>query len=213
MNQLAAFLPAAVLFACTPGANNLLSFHNGARQGVFAAFKAVSGRCLAYILMIGFVVAGLGKILETSEMVFQTIKWLGVIYLIWLGIVMIRTPVPAGDSTVCGSDGTETQSKRFWVSARKEFMVAMANPKAILLFGALLPQFIDPSIDVSYGSQMLILGLTYALLEWFTATLYACMGKAAVAGKNGLGRMAIVQKVSGTMLVAIAGMLAFTRRT
>ena len=211
INQLAAFLPAAILFACTPGANNLLSFQNGASHGVLIAFQAVAGRCVAYVIMVTLVVAGLGKILETSELVFQTIKWLGVIYLAWLGISMIRTSGQRKNNPE--EIVSQASGRGVWTHVRREFIVAMANPKAILLFGALLPQFIDSSSELSYGTQMMLLGLIYSVMEWCTATLYAFMGKAATSGSGGIKRMIALQRFSGVILLGISGMLAFSKRS
>lgn len=88
LSQLSLFIPAAMLVALSPGANNLLAFANGSRQGVKLAIIALLGRCLAFVLMIGMVIVGLGALLEASELAFQIVKWAGVAYLSYLGMKM-----------------------------------------------------------------------------------------------------------------------------
>lgn len=87
--QLLLFLPAAAIVAVSPGANNLLAFANGSRQGLLPTVVGLSGRCTAFALMIAMVIVGLGALLEASEPAFQIIKWVGVLYLAYLGVRMM----------------------------------------------------------------------------------------------------------------------------
>ncbi|MGH8448928.1 LysE family translocator [Pseudomonas sp.] len=213
LQQVLTFLPAAVVIACVPGANNLLSFENGARWGIKVAVYAVLGRCLAYALMIGLVVAGLGRLLEASEVAFLTIKWVGVAYLLWIGIGMLRSS-PASQANTTSSIHSPTGGRaNTFIQARKDFLVALGNPKAVLLFSALLPQFVVQSSETSYSTQMAILGLIYSMVEWGTASLYSILGKLAVVGTPTVKRLSLVQRVSGSMMLLMAGALAFTKRS
>lgn len=206
--QLATFIPAAFFIACVPGANNLLSLQTGAQWGIKTAMQAVAGRCVAYALMVALVVAGLGQLLEASEFWFQCIKWLGALYLAWIGIAMLRSKPAQADSVAT------VQVANAWAHARKDFWVAMANPKAILLFSALLPQFVVQDSGLSYSSQMMVLGILYTIIESLTATGYAVVGRAAIsAGKPSAQRLLMVQRVSGSMMIFMAGVLALSRRS
>ncbi|GAA2605757.1 hypothetical protein GCM10009863_19110 [Streptomyces axinellae] len=80
-----AFLPAALLLAATPGANQLLTLRNGLRHGPAPAISASVGRFRAFALMVAAVAAGLGAVLTASEVAFGIVKWCGVVYLLWLG--------------------------------------------------------------------------------------------------------------------------------
>ncbi|WP_161866115.1 LysE family translocator [Pseudomonas yangonensis] len=210
LQQLATFLPAAIAIACIPGANNLLSLESGARLGMRVAVFAVLGRCVAYAVMIGLVVAGLGQLLAISEWTFFAIKWLGVLYLAWIGIGMLRSRT---DQLSSDREEAITINESIFSQARKDFLVAMGNPKAILLFSALLPQFVIQDSQTSYSMQMAVLGGIYSLVEWVTASLYAALGRISVAGASGAGRLQYVQKVSGCMLLCMAGALSLTRRS
>jgi len=103
--QLLLFLPAAALVAASPGANNLLAFANGSRHGFLLAVVALLGRCSAFALLIAMVIGGLGALLEASEATFQAIKWGGVLYLIYLGIQMMRSK---GDTQAEGEAGSRS---------------------------------------------------------------------------------------------------------
>lgn len=87
----AAFFPAAVLLAATPGANQLLALRNGLRHGPRAAVGASLGRFGAFALMVAAVAAGLGALLTASEVAFSVVKWGGVAYLAWLGVRTVAT--------------------------------------------------------------------------------------------------------------------------
>src|SRR5690242_11146040 len=90
-HQWVVFLPAAVLVAASPGANNLLALTNGMRGGLAPAVAALAGRLAAFVIMILLVAAGLGALLAASEVAFTAIKWAGVAYLLWLGVRLWRS--------------------------------------------------------------------------------------------------------------------------
>lgn len=214
MSQLLIFIPAAIAIACIPGANNLLSFQNGMNWGVKAAIQAVFGRCVAYTVIILLVVAGLGQLLETSEFAFQCIKWMGVIYLVWIGISMFRTTPIQVKSQIKQSMGKNSGEKAtHWSLIIREFIVAMANPKAILLFSALLPQFVVPSQTTSYMIQLLMLGGLYTVIEWITASIYACLGQVVTSGSPSIKRLLIVQRISGSLMMCMSVLLACSKKS
>lgn len=100
--QILIFLPAAAVVAASPGANNLLPFANGSRHGFLPATIALLGRCLAFTIMIAMVIAGLGALLEASELAFQIVKWVGVAYLAYLGIRMMFDRVHGSAGSTAG---------------------------------------------------------------------------------------------------------------
>ncbi|MFQ3544608.1 LysE family translocator [Halobacillus rhizosphaerae] len=170
-------IPAAFLMASVPGANQILSLRNGLRKGAKTAIIAVSGRFTAFALMILAVSLGLNAILQTSTLVFMIIKWVGVIYLAWLGIkTILSSQKEYEDERIesSGSEATEDPPKA-WQYVKQEFMVAAANPKALLLFTVFLPQFIS-SDSGGFGRQILVVGAVYILIEFICATAYAMIG-------------------------------------
>jgi threonine/homoserine/homoserine lactone efflux protein len=203
--QLLIFLPAAAIVAASPGANNLLAFANGSRHGFLPAALALLGRCLAFALMIAMVIGGLGALLEASEAAFQIIKWGGVLYLIYLGIQMVLSrPEPQKHGQII--------ARSSYALARREFLVAMTNPKAVLLFTAFVPQFIVPADAGSFTVQLIVFGTIYVAVEFVAAMGWAFAGSSIRALRPSAKRLTAINRVSGFMMLGAAGVLATTRR-
>lgn len=203
--QLVFFVPAAIVVALSPGANNLLAFANGSRQGAIPATIALLGRCLAFVLMIGMVIIGLGALLEASELAFQIVKWVGVAYLAYLGVKMfLDRDTHQGDAANASVSGLQL--------AKREFIVAMSNPKAVLLFTAFVPQFIETSDGSSFTAQLMVLGLIYIVIEFFAAIVWAVSGAAIRSLKPSARKLILMNKITGALMLGAAAMLATTKR-
>lgn len=206
----AAFVPAAFVMAAIPGANQLLALRNGLRHGPGRAIVGTAGRFTAFALMVIAVAAGLGAILVASQVAFSVIKWSGVAYLIFLGV---RTIVTAG------RDGVDTTAKTglpasAWRLIRQEFVVAASNPKALILFTAFLPQFIEHAQFTARGGAgplvgpLLAVGLAYIAVEFCCACGYAALGgRIGVAGIKARTRRWL-DRGTGTAMLGLAGWLA-----
>jgi threonine/homoserine/homoserine lactone efflux protein len=163
--QLAVFLPAAALVALPPGANNLLAMQHGMRFGVTEAVIALTGRITAFAVMLGLAAAGLAAVLTRSQTMFELLKGAGVAYLAYLGIRRLVAPPVTADSLIAAGR---------MVRAPREFLTVAANPKALLLFTAFLPQFVDPAEPAA--GQLLVLGALYIAIELVAATGWAFAG-------------------------------------
>ena len=202
--QVALFLPAAVLVAASPGANNLLSLTHGIRVGMLPTVISLAGRFSAAASMIVAVALGLGAILETSEALFTIIKWIGVAYLAWLGVRMILSEAsPTGGES-------ETESVSLTDLVRREFTVALTNPKAPLLFTAFLPQFVRT--DAPFAAQMMALGAVYIGVEFCAACGYAYAGTLVRKLEMTPRRSRIINRTTGGMMLGAAALLATTKR-
>ncbi|WPC04058.1 LysE family translocator [Pseudomonas benzenivorans] len=162
------FIPACFALNLAPGPNNLLSLHNAARQGLRVACLAACGRLLAFAGMIALAASGLALVLQASAGLFLIIKLLGAAYLFWLALQLWRTPAAGLE------DEPGAPRQALWSLCRQEFWVAAGNPKAILIFTAFLPQFVDSQQAVA--PQFAVLGLAFLLLEWLAVLLYALAG-------------------------------------
>ena len=163
------FIPACFALNMAPGPNNLLSMANAKRYGFRAACYAGIGRLIAFMGMISLAATGLATILYTSEKLFLIIKIVGGLYLIWLAFQLWTADPSDSGSEALGE-------KSLFQLTRQEFFMAAGNPKAILIFTAFLPQFVDPAGSV--GFQFSILGGLFLLLEWVAIAGYAYFGKA-----------------------------------
>lgn len=205
--QLLLFLPAAAIVAVSPGANNLLAFANGSRQGLLPTVVGLSGRCTAFALMIAMVIVGLGALLEASEPAFQIIKWVGVLYLAYLGVRMMI-------GRDCHEDGASVfQPVDAYSLARREFMTAMTNPKAILLFTAFVPQFIVAGTGASFTAQFVVLSAIYIAVEFIAAIGWALAGSIIRSLHPSKRKLSIINHITGAMMLGAAALLATARRT
>lgn len=164
---LSLFIPACFALNMAPGPNNLLSVSNTTRYGYRRACIAGVGRLLAFGGMIALAAAGLSVVLHTSQWLFYAIKILGAAYLLYLAWQLWRTNTEAEAAINSAPIGQ-------LALARQEFLVAAGNPKAILLFTAFLPQFVDPSQPIA--AQFALLGALFLLLECVAISAYAYMG-------------------------------------
>jgi threonine/homoserine/homoserine lactone efflux protein len=162
------FIPACFALNMAPGPNNLLSLGNATRHGFGTACLAGAGRLLAFGGMIALASAGLAAVLHTSELLFHAIKIAGALYLFWIAWQLWRAPVDTAEAA-------ERPPASLTALARQEFLVAAGNPKAILIFTAFLPQFVDPAGDVA--AQFTVLGASFLLLEVVAIAIYAWMGR------------------------------------
>jgi threonine/homoserine/homoserine lactone efflux protein len=161
------FLPACFAINLAPGPNNLLSINVAARHGFMAAFVGGMGRLVAFAVMLVLAATGLAVVLHASEWFFLAIKLAGAAYLIWLAIQLWRSDAPTIDTT-------QQEEASLARVARREFLVAAGNPKAILVFTAFLPQFVD--IAKPMLPQFAVLGASFLVLEWFAIALYSWAG-------------------------------------
>ncbi|MDI2590713.1 LysE family translocator [Pseudomonas sp. 681] len=161
------FLPACFALNMAPGPNNLLSVSNSTRYGYRRACVAGVGRLLAFAGMIALAAAGLSAVLHTSEWLFDAIKIVGAAYLLYMAWKLWHANTEAEQQV-------NTPTVGIVALARQEFLVAAGNPKAILLFTAFLPQFVDPARPVA--PQFAVLGVLFLLLEWVAISAYAYMG-------------------------------------
>lgn len=195
------FLPACFALNMAFGPSNLLAMSNAARQGIWAAISASLGRVLAFVPMIAIAGIGLGAVLQTSAWLFLAIKWLGAAYLVWLGVKLLRAPAPAA-----GAEGAPALS--WWRLVRQEFVVAAGNPKAILIFTAFFPQFVEPE---HYVTSFISIGAIFLVLEVVAVALYAALGLRV--GRWWSGRvLPWFNRVSGAAMVGFGAMLALMKR-
>lgn len=197
------FAPACFAINMAFGPNNLLSLTNAARIGIAPAILAAAGRIVSFAAMIAIAGIGLGAVLAASETVFTLVKYAGAAYLVWIGINLIR----AGAPLMREEAGAPRSSLRNLTL--QELWVAAGNPKAILVFTAFFPQFVDPT---SYALSFTILGATFLAFETIAIVVYSFIG--AKLGRYMRDGRALkwFNRTSGAMMIGFGVMLMFTRR-
>lgn len=136
--------------------------------------------------------------LSASRYGFTAIKWGGVLYLIWLGIKMISATFGAGKDPVTAKRSTLRQ---LWL---RGFITSAANPKAVVFFAALFPQFIDPSLPIF--DQVLLLGLTYLIIDGLFLSAYG-IGAGWLATRLNARLRPWIDRVAGASLFGAAILL------
>ncbi|MBF8190190.1 LysE family transporter [Nonomuraea sp. K274] len=198
------FIPAAILVSLIPGANQLLGLSNAVRHGTTYALAGIAGRLSAFVVLIGLVVVGLGALLATSATALALIKWVGVAYLTWIGISCLRrawrAPIASAAPAAAGRQGLRPL-------VVNEFVVALSNPKAMLLFAALLPQFTSAS-GTAAGTQIALLGATYLAIELIVGFGYIAVGSGIGATAISAGTLRKIDLGSGVCFLSLAGLLA-----
>ena len=206
ISTLLVFSLVALIAIATPGPTVLLALANGSRFGVRRSLAGMAGAVVSDFVLVGAVALGLGALLAASEFWFSVLKYAGALYLAWLGWRLLRSRGGLDMSAAAGGDAGGTARAVF----SKCFLVAVTNPKGYLFCSALLPQFIDPAQP--QGPQYLVIALVFAGLDFLVMFAYAAIGAHAI---RLLHRRAVLwlDRCCGGALLALAGSLAFYRRT
>ena len=205
LENLLIFVPACFALNMAPGPNNLLSVAKATRDGFWISTIAGVGRLLAFIGMIAIAATGLAAVLQASLIAFYAIKFIGAAYLFYLAFQLWQAKT--GEQVKDISRAT----KSLFALARQEFLVAAGNPKAILIFTAFLPQFID--IAEPTAPQFLTLGAVFLGLEWIAIAAYACIGSHLRRWFAEPKRQQVFNRVCASLL-GVAGMgLLVARRS
>ena len=203
LDSLLLFVPACFALNMAFGPNNILSVNVGAKHGVRAAMLAALGRLIAFVIMIAVAALGMGALLMASEIAFTAAKLLGAVYLVWLGFKMLFAEAePQSERPEVGVNGIRS-------FMRKEFVIAIGNPKAILIFTAFFPQFVMPT---SYWRSFLVLGAIFLALELVAVAIYAFAGtRLSVVMRDARGARWI-NRISGSTMISFGILLAAARR-
>lgn len=190
------YVAAVLLLMSTPGPSQLLMLSNSMANGFQRSLATAAGDLTANVLQMLAASLGLGALILLSEHAFTIIKWLGVAYLLWMGIGKIRN----------AGRGTLRQQQRAPVSTLwlQGFITSAANPRAVLFFAALFPQFI--SSEGAFWTQFAILGLTYIVLDGLFLSAYG-VGATWMAKRATGTAKTWLDRLSGGFLVAAAVLL------
>lgn len=155
-----------------PGPSMLLALTHGMKYGAKRTIASALGNVSITFVQAAISIAGLGAVLIASEGLFTIIKWAGAAYIVYVGISVWRSP----DVIVSRESGPHLQSKP---PLRKMFLqaalVTAGNPKAIVFFTAVFPQFIDPA--AAYIPQFGVLMGTGGIIAFGCFMLYAVGGQ------------------------------------
>jgi len=194
------FVAACIVIVIVPGPTVTLIIANSLRHGTHAGMLNIAGTQLGFACMIAIVLAGLASLIDTMGVWFDYVRLAGAAYLAWLGIKLLRA-----SGTLTAMQNAPKPRVGFFAQG---FLVAISNPKALLLFGALFPQFIDPAGD--YVTQVLLLGLTAMAIALVFDSAYAILtGRAGALLSQ--RRVRLLSQASGLCLIGGSAWLALAR--
>lgn len=203
---------AVTLLTClSPGPNVLLMISTGLRSGSRAALTVVAGIMVASFVYLAVAAGGVIAAVTASPLLFALIRYAGAAYLLYLGLRLIiaawRTPAPDPDAPSATDPSSAAQGQYFW----QGFVTHISNPKAVLFWTAVLPQFIDTSVPVT--AQVISLGLLGMAID---AVVLAAYGLSAAAARHSLLTAALARwldLVAGIVFTILGVMLALMHRS
>ena len=183
----------------TPGPSQLLMLSNSGVHGFKRSLATAAGDLSANALQMLAAGLGLAAVIAASATALSVIKWAGVAYLIWLGVRMIRRAKrddPASDAL-----RKKTTLKGLWMQG---FLTSAANPKAVVFFAALFPQFI--ASELAFCPQFLILSATYICIDGLFLSAYGLGSSWIVKRFKGNARV-WVERIGGGFMIGAAVLL------
>ena len=195
------FVLASALLILTPGPNVALIVANSVAYGARYGLLTVLGTTMAVVVHLLLVGIGLQEALGVIGTVFEYVRWLGVAYLLYLGITTWRAP-PADLAAV------QAQPRSVHLMIARAFAVSLTNPKVLLFYGAFFPQFLSPLRPA--GPQIWILCLTFITVALMIDTLWVTAAARARVAIAAHGRLR--NRISGGLLIGAGLGLALARR-
>lgn len=195
------YLVAAIGLSLTPGPNSLLALTHGALHGHRRTLYTVAGGALGFVAVIALSMLGIGALLQASASALLVLKWVGGAYLVWLGVQLWRAP-PLNLQAVGGAPFPR-RSQLF----RQGLFAAVSNPKALLFYGAFLPQFIDPAR--SLWLQFAVMAGTFAVIECVVEVVLARLAHRVRPALERFGKR--FNRVCGVAFAAMGVALPLTR--
>ena len=193
-----AFIVVAAALACTPGVDWAYTIAAGLRQRSFV--PAVAGLCGGYVLHTVLLVAGLAALLAGMPGVLGWITLAGAAYLLWLGVGTLRSWRGASFGAAAGG-GSGTQLRTFL----QGMGTSGINPKGLLFYVALIPQFVTADASLPVPVQSGLLGMTFVALAGLVYTAVALLSRTLLQSRPGAARG--VTLASGIIMVALGAVL------
>jgi threonine/homoserine/homoserine lactone efflux protein len=205
--HLLAFALTAFVVIVIPGPSVLFVVSRALVLGRSGALTTVVGNSLGEYVQVMAVAFGVGAVVERSVMLFTAIKLCGAAYLVYLGVQAIRHRRAL--STLMGEGSVPGGRMR---TLREGFVVGVANPKSVVFFAAILPQFVDPA-EGSLTLQLLLLGAVFLLIALVSDSLWAiAAGTARIWLARSPERLRYLGGLGGVAMIGIGVRLAATGR-
>ncbi|MFT3665227.1 LysE family translocator [Piscinibacter sp.] len=195
----------------TPGPAALTCVNHGVQHGARRTLATVLGGTVSSFVLMSVSAFGLWEVLTASERAFDLLRLLGVAYLIWLGVHTWRGRHAAVPAPVAARRPVVVPTRHSPLPLfRTGFLVGISNPKDLLFFGALFPQFLDPSQP--RAAQTAVLFITWMVVDGTVMSTYAAVGQRLMVPLSHPVRARHFQRLSGAALMLAGGLLATQAR-
>lgn len=206
-DRLLAFAVVSLVFVAIPGPSVLFTISRALALGRRPALLTVIGNAAGVYVHVIAVALGIGVIVERSIAVFTVLKLAGAAYLVYLGVQAIRHR-----RSLAGMLGENVAMRRPRRVLADGFIVGVTNPKSIVFFAAVLPQFVDPS-NGSIPTQLLILGVVSIVAALVSDSVWAVVaGTARQWFASSPRRLTAIGGTGGLIMVGLGAQLAITGR-
>jgi threonine/homoserine/homoserine lactone efflux protein len=195
-----AFVAATTILMLIPGPNVALIVSNSVAYGARYGLVTVGGTTSAMIVQLAIADFGMTEVLGTLGRWFEWLRWIGVAYLIYLGVTHWRAPV---------ADLTKTapEPKSARAIYTRALLVSLTNPKLLLFYGAFFPQFV--SVDRPVGMQIVVLSATFIAVSVVLDGSWALIASRARKALTSHGRLR--NRITGGLLIAAGTALGVAR--
>jgi threonine/homoserine/homoserine lactone efflux protein len=199
------FIGTVLILTLTPGPSVLLVTANSMKFGKKKTTGTILGDLSANLVQIILASAGLATIVISSGELFQSIKWFGVLYLIYMGAKKILVEP---DFEINALSRKQKSFKSLYIEG---FLMSAANPKAIVFFAALFPLFINK--DLPFLEQAAILAITFLVLDGLTLLIYTHFATKLKEYLENKRKASLQNKIVGSLLILSGFMLSLVQRT
>ncbi len=200
------YLIATVLIILAPGPSVLFTIARAIAWGRLAAIATVIGNAFGMFLVSVLVAFGLGPLLQSSKLFYNGIQWAGGAYLIYLGYAAIA----ASRVDAEGMQKTEGSKPSFFTSLKNGFWVGVLNPKSIVFFAAILPQFVDQEKN-NVTAQLLLLGAIFAAIAMISDGSYGLLAGTVRSWLAGdVKRLIFMRRFGGVVMIGLGVFTIFS---
>ena len=200
------YLIATVLIILAPGPSVLFTIARAIAWGRLAAIATVIGNAFGMFLVSVLVAFGLGPLLQSSKLFYNGIQWAGGAYLIYLGYAAIA----ASRVDAQGMQKTEGSKPSFFTSLKNGFWVGVLNPKSIVFFAAILPQFVDQEKN-NVTAQLLLLGAIFAAIAMISDGSYGLLAGTVRSWLAGdVKRLIFMRRFGGVVMIGLGVFTIFS---
>ncbi len=198
------FVGTVLILTLTPGPSVLLATANSMKYGSRKTSGTIIGDLTANLFQIVLASAGLASIVISSGELFQFIKWLGVLYLIFIGYkkIVSKPKIQLDDMVI--------RERGFWSLYGEGFLMSAANPKAIVFFAALFPLFINETLP--FIPQVAILAISFLILDGFSLLLYSLFATKMKTFLEDQKKIYLQNRIVGSLLILSGLMLSLVKK-